>query len=149
MAETIEKIETVELTETPAEIKPYSFRKLSSDDIFLMLRIFGKIGVKELKKCFEGDSLESVIASFKNSDKSDKALVAIGVSIGFDGVDIILNNLPKCDKEIYQLLTQVANGSVTEEQIRADALLFMEMLVDFVKKEEFPAFIKVVSKLFK
>jgi hypothetical protein len=149
MAETIVKNETVAQTETPEEVKAYSFRKLSSEDIFLMMRILGKIGVKELKNCFEGESLEMVIASIDKNGLNDKALVGLGVAIGFDGVDIILNNLPKCDREIYQLLAQVAAGSVTEEQIKADAVLFMEMLVDFVKKEEFPAFFKVVSKLFK
>lgn len=128
--------------------KPYTFRKLASEDIFLMLRIFGKIGVRELKKCFEGDSLTELVASYKDSGGDAKALTAIGLSVGFDAVDIILNNLPKCEKEIYQLLAQVAKG-VTEAEIRSDAILFMEMLVDFVKKEEFPAFIKVVSKLFK
>ena len=149
MAETIVKNETVAQTETPAEVKAYSFRKLSSEDMFLMMRIFGKIGVKEFKSCFEGDSLKDVMTNFTSAEKNDKSLISIGVSIGFNVVDLILNNLPKCETEIYQLLAQVANGSVTEKQIRADAILFMEMLVDFVKKEEFPAFIKVVSRLFK
>ena len=145
MSETIENKETVEQA---AEVKRYSFRKLSSEDMFLMLRIMGKIGVKELKGCFEGDSLAMLMANFKANGANDKALVGLGVSVGFDVVDILLNNLPKCEKEIYLLLAQVSDG-VTEEEIKADALLFMEMLVDFVKKEEFPDFIKFVSKFFK
>jgi hypothetical protein len=141
MAETIVN----ETKEQVAEVKPYTFRKLSSEDMFLMMRICGKIGVKELKNCFGGDTVE-MLSSLK--DNGEQSLVGIGVSIGFDIVDIVLNNLPKCEKEIYQLLAQVAEG-VTEADIKADALLFMDMLVDFVKKEEFPAFIKVVSRLFK
>ena len=133
--------------ETVNEAKPYTFRKLASDDIFLMLRIFGKIGVRELKGCFNADSIDELVSSFKNLD-NEQLLTSIGISVGFDAVDILLNNLPKCENEICQLLTQVSVG-VTEAEIRADAILFMEMLVDFVKKEEFPAFIKVVSKLFK
>lgn len=146
MSETIEKVETVEQA---AEEKRYTFRKLSSDDLFLMMRILGKIGLKELKNCFEGDSLAMFVKAIDKNGLDEKALVGLGVAIGFDGVDMILNNLPKCDKEIYQLLTQVAAGSVTENEIREDALLFMEMLVDFVKKPEFPGFFRVVSKLFK
>jgi hypothetical protein len=145
MTETIEKAETVE----QAEEKRYTFRKLSSTDIFLMLKIFGKIGVKELKNCFKGDSLDMLINAVDKNGVDGKAVAAIGVAIGFDGVDIILNNLPKCEQEIYQLLAQVANESVTVDEIKADALLFMEMLVDFVKKEEFPAFFAVVSRSFK
>lgn len=146
MTETIEKNETAEQA---AEEKRYTFRKLSSPDIFLMLRIFGKIGVKELKNCFKGESLEMLIDAVDKNGLDGKAIAAIGVSVGFDGVDIILNNLPKCEQEIYQLLAQVADGSVTVDEIKEDALLFMEMLADFIKKEEFPAFIKVVSKWFK
>ena len=149
MSETIEKVETAETVEQAEEVKRYTFRKLSSDDIFLMLRILGKIGVKELKTCFEGDTLSMFIAAIDKNGLDAKTLTGLGVSIGFDGVDILLNNLPKCDKELYQLLAQVANGSVTENEIREDALLFMEMLVDFVKKPEFPGFFKVVSKLFR
>lgn len=146
MDETIKKMETVEQAE---EEKRYTFRKLSSDDIFLMLRILGKIGVKELKGCFEGDSLAMFVKAIDKNGLDEKTLVGLGVAIGFDGVDILLNNLPKCDTEMYQLLTQVAAGSVTEDEIREDALLFMEMLVDFVKKPEFPGFFRVVSKLFR
>lgn len=153
MAEIIESKELVEQTAAAPEVleaeKRYTFRKLSSDDMFLMLTIFGKIGVRELKKCFNGESLESLIASFKGAVSNDKALVQIGVSIGFDAVDIILGNLPKCKNEIYQLLSDATDGAITVDEISSDALLLMEMLVDFVHKEEFPAFIKVVSKLFK
>lgn len=145
MTETIEKVETDE----QAEEKRYTFRKLSSTDIFLMLKIFGKIGVKELKNCFKGDSLDMLIAAVDKNGLDGKAIAAIGVAVGFDGVDIILNNLPKCEHEVYQLLAQVADGSVTADEIKEDALLFAEMLVDFIKKDEFPAFIKVVSRLFK
>jgi hypothetical protein len=60
---------------------------------------------------------------------------------------VIFNNLPKCEKEIYQLLAQVSGMS--EDEVKKDGILFTEMLFDFVKKEEFPAFIKVVSRLFK
>jgi hypothetical protein len=127
--------------------KPYTFRKLSSDDFFLMVSILGKIGIKELKNCFQGESLESVLASFRGSGDDEKALVAVGVAVGFDAVDVILRNLPKCKNEIYALLAQVSG--MTEDEIRKDMILFTEMLVDFVKKEEFPDFIKVVSKLFK
>lgn len=149
MKETIketEAIDTASVTE-----KPYTFRKLSSEDMFLMFRIIGKIGIKEFKNCFNGDNLNSLIASFKqsggNDNNSAKALTAIGVSVAFDAIDIILNNLPKCEKEIYQLLAQTSD--LDEETIKTDAILFTEMVIDFVKKEEFPAFIKVVSKLFK
>lgn len=144
MNEAIEMKEPVEAVE-PA--KPYTFRKLSAEDMFLMFTIIKKIGVKEFKNCFEGEALETLITAFKNSGGDEKALTAVGVSIGFDAVDLILGNLPKCEKEIYALLAQVSG--MTEDEVKKDMILFTEMAIDFVKKEEFPAFIKVVSKLFK
>jgi hypothetical protein len=149
MTEAIEKNEAVEQEAASENKKPYTFRKLSSDDVFLMFAILGKIGVKELKHAFSGDALELLIQSFKQSGESDnaKVLTAVGVNVGFDAVDMILNNLPKCKEEIYQMLSNCSGLDV--DTIRADALLFAEMVTDFVKKEEFPAFIKVVSKLFK
>lgn len=144
MAETIEMKEPVEAVETA---KPYKFRKLSAEDMFLMFRIIKKIGVNEFKKCFEGEALETLVTAFKNSGGDEKALTAVGVSIGFDAVDLILGNLPKCEKEIYQLLAQVSG--MTEDEVKKDMILFTEMVIDFVKKDEFPDFIKVVSRLFK
>lgn len=150
--------ETIEIKEnaTAAEVseqetaKPYTFRKLSSDDMFLMCAIVKKIGLKELKTCIEGEELEKMIDVFQNTeegaDKED-ALLAVGAGAVVNVIDVILGNLPKCKEEIYQLLSDVSGLSV--DAIRADALLFTEMLIDFFKKKEFPAFIKVVSKLFK
>ena len=147
MTEAIEMKEPVEAVETVEPVKPYTFRKLSAEDMFLMFTIIKKIGVNEFKKCFEGDAIETLVTAFKNSGGDEKALTAVGVSIGFDAIDLILGNLPKCEKEIYTLLAQVSG--MTEDEVKKDMILFTEMVIDFVKKEEFPAFIKVVSKLFK
>ena len=152
MKETIEMKEPVEAAEVVEQEtpKPYTFRALSSDDIFLMCSIIKKIGLKELKTCIEGEELEKLIDVFKDTeDGADKenALLAVGAGAVVNVIDVIIGNLPKCKEEIYQLLSDTSNLSVDE--IRADALLFTEMLIDFFKKKEFPAFIKVVSKLFK
>lgn len=127
--------------------KPYAFRRLSAEDMFLMFRIIGKIGVKEFKSCFEGEALEAMVSAFKGADEKEKALTAVGVSVGFEALDILMNNIPKCEKEVYKLLAQTS--TLDEDVIKADAILFTEMIIDFVKKEEFPDFFRAVSKLFK
>jgi hypothetical protein len=143
--------EATEMKKEPVEMeKPYTFRKLSAEDMFLMFKIIGKIGIKEFRACFEGDTLKGLLASAQRGEDGkidNNAIMAIGVSVGFEIADLILNNLPKCEKEIYKLLAQVAG--MTEDDVKKDAILFTEMVFDFVKKEEFPAFIKVVSRLFK
>lgn len=144
MTETIERMNETEVT----ELKPaYTFRKLAAEDMFLMFSIIKKIGLKEFKQCFEGDTLNTLVNQFKAEGGDDKALTAVGMSLGIDLIDLVLGNLPKCEREIYQLLAQTSD--LTEDEIKSDMILFTEMVVDFVKKEEFPAFIKVVSRLFK
>ena len=157
MTETINIPENMEQPETAeAAVKPYTFRKLSGDDMFLMFSIIKKIGLKEFKQCFEGDNIKGLVEAFtkskdgenaEESGNNDKSIMSIGFAVGFDALDVILGNLPKCKEGIYQLLSQTSN--LSEDVIRADALLLTEMIIDFFKKEEFPAFIKVVSKLFK
>lgn len=140
-----EPVEAVETVEQEA-VKPYNFRRLTSKDIFLMTKILGKIGIRQFKGCFEGEALDSLVKAFKKN-KTDDALLQIGVAVGFEGVDIIIGNLYKCENDIYQLLSNVSGVPVST--IEEDAILFTEMLVDFFKKPEFPDFIKVVSKLFR
>ena len=152
MKETTNVKEPIDAIETVEEEmkKPYTFRKLSSDDLFLMLGIIKKIGIKELKQSFDMEKLKEPLAAYKEAESGEgkeKALLSIGVEVGIDAADIILGNLPKCKEPVYQLLANVSGMS--EDEIRADALLFAEMVIDFFKKKEFPAFIKVVSKLFK
>lgn len=146
----------IEPEETEAiEPKLYSFRPLKSTDVFLMSKIISKIGINEFTKSFEKDEIKKMIASFTDNkeetegeSKSDSIASAVGLSVALEIANIILGNLPKCEKEIMQLLASVSGKDVkTIENL--DAVVFLEMVVDFVKKEEFKDFIKVASKLFK
>ena len=152
MREAIKTKETV-MEDKPIEqetVKPYTFRKLSADDMFLMFSILKGIGLKELKQSFEMGQIKELMKVYQEADPDngkDKALAALGVDVALNVADILLGNLPKCKEPLYDLLASVSG--MPKDEIRADALLFTEMVIDFVKKEEFPAFIKVVSKLFR
>ena len=149
MTEAIEKINEIEETEE----KPYKFRRLCAEDIFPMFTIIKKIGIREFKTILgEGDEFKKLVSSaFKKNVEGDKAendIIESGLSVAMDVVDIIVGNLPKCENEIFKLLAQTSN--LDEKAIRKmDFASFFEMIVDFVKKEEFKDFIKAVSKLFK
>ena len=119
-----------------ATAKPYTFRKLSAEDMFLMFRILGKIGVNEFKSCLDNDTLTKLGGAVKGEKVDESAFAAVGLTAALDIVNVILNNLPKCEREIYQLLAQVAG--ITEDEVKSDAIMFTEMVIDFVKKEEFP-----------
>ncbi len=155
----VEIVDTAEIAE--AVEKPYTFRKLGSTDIFLMTKIIKAIGINEFMACLKGDSLKSILKTFidsnaadKDADKEDAAdndsIFMMGALAGIlEIANVIIGNLHKCEQEIYQLLSQTSNLSVEEITAEGNAVMFVEMVIDFIKKDEFKDFIEVVSKLFK
>ena len=127
--------------------KPYEFRKLGGTDMFLMFKIIGKIGVKEFNACFENDGIKNMVGSMMGENVDTPASITY-ISMCLEVADVIFKNLPKCENDIFQMLSQTSNLSIDE--VKALGLAeFTEMVIDFIKKEEFKDFIKVVSKLFK
>ena len=144
--------------EAPVE-KPYTFRRLSSPDVFPMFKIISLIGVNEFTACFEKDGIKKLIASMTGKNEGENATgneneeqfdatSVVGISVILEVANVIFGNLSKCESYIYQLLSQTSNLSV-EEIKSMDMIVFTEMVIDFIKKEEFKDFIKVVSRLFK
>ncbi len=139
--------------ETSTAAKPYTFRQLGGEDMFLMFRIIGKIGVKEFNACFENDGIRQLIAGIaeekaaEGEDEKSAPSAVTYIAVILEIADVIFKNLPKCEDEVFKLLSQTSD--LTIEQVKALSLAqFTEMVVDFIKKEEFRDFIKVVSKLF-
>lgn len=140
--------------ETSTAAKPYTFRQLGGEDMFLMFRIIGKIGVKEFNACFENDGIRQLIAGMaeekatEGEDEKSAPSAVTYIAVILEIADVIFKNLPKCEDEVFKLLSQTSN--LTIEQVKVLSLAqFTEMVVDFIKKEEFKDFIKVVSKLFR
>ena len=135
---------------TPAEetaVKPYTFRPLEAPDIFPMFKIIKAIGINEFTACFEKDGVKNMIASFTGESDEDMSSI-VGISVVLEIADVIIGNLPKCEAEIYQLLSQTSGMTVAKIK-KMGMVEFVEMVIDFIKKDEFKDFIKVVSKLFK
>ena len=149
--EIVETVETVE--------KPYTFRLLGAPDIFLMAKIIKQIGIKEFKACFKSDGIKSLVQNMimdekakgddnKDGDDNDSNFISVGVGVALEIADVILGNLPKCENDIYQMLSQTSNLTVEEIKAPGNAVMFVEMVIDFIKKEEFRDFFGVVSRLF-
>lgn len=132
--------------------KPYEFRKLGAPDVFDMVRIINKIGIKEFKTCFEGDGIKSMIKGLIESEKEesgdDSNIVRVGVGVAMEIASILFEKLPDIENDLYKLLAQTSNLTVEEIKAPGNAVMFFEMVIDFLKKEEFPDFMRVVSKLF-
>lgn len=134
-------------------VKPYTFRTLGGEDMFLMFRIIGKIGVKEFNACFEHDGIKHLVAAMmgeklKEQDAEEATVSVTYITVVLEVADVIFRNLPKCETEIFQMLSQTSNLSVAQVK-KLNLAQFTEMVIDFIKKEEFKDFIKVVSGLFK
>ncbi len=148
MAEsTTKKTEIMETAEQiqPTE-KPYTFRKLSTEDIFPMFRLLNKIGLKDMKN---NDNLKRIIFLFTGGSVDGKVDVnEIGIDMFLELACLITESIPNAEAEIYTLLSSTSDRTTEEIKAQAPAVTF-EMILDFVKKEEFADFFKVVSKLFK
>lgn len=142
-------IEQNAVKETVPE-KAYTFRKLNSTDTFLMFKIIGKIGVNEFTACFEKDALQKMLARVSGDTENGGAntTTVMGISVILEIANVIMNNVPKCEAEIYEMLSNTSNLTVDEVK-GLDFVDFASMVIDFIKKDEFKDFIKVVSRLFK
>ena len=124
--------------------KVYTFRKLNSTDTFLMFKIIGKIGINEFTECLGDDMVKQI---FKRSENDENAGGLGGIAFILQLANVVIGNIPKCENEIYQMLSNTSN--LTVEQVKGlDFTTFAEMVIDFIKKEEFKDFIKVVSRSF-
>lgn len=128
------------------QVPVYTFRKLGAPDVFLMFKILGKIGISEFTGCLDKDSVKKLLANLTGNGNGDNVTV-VGISVMLEAANVILGNLPKCEQEIYQMLANTSNLSVKQVK-ELDMITFMEMVVDFVKKEEFRDFVGVASRLF-
>ena len=117
----------------------YELRMLGARDIAPVATILSKIGLKEIKKCFNPEELKEVGKG--NAE-------AVGLTIAFEIASVVLANYAKCQDDIFKFLASLSGMDKKHiEDLPLDT--FAEMLIDVVKKEEFGDFFKVVSKLFK
>jgi hypothetical protein len=130
------------------EVKPYKFRKLTTQDLFPMLKLLNKIGFKDLK---ENEGLRKIIFAFSGGTVKDKNTIdvnALGMDMFLEIACLIVENVPKCEAELYTLLAQTSDLSIEQIQKQGMDVTF-SMIIDFIKKEEFSDFFKVALRLFK
>lgn len=135
------------IEQAPEKVPVYTFRKLDAPDVFLMFKILSKIGISEFADCFSKDNVKQMLGKLTGTNNSGNTTI-VGISVMLEAANVILGNLPKCETEIYQMLSSTSNLSVKEVKA-LDMITFTKMVIDFVKKEEFRDFIQVVSELFK
>ena len=144
--EIMNETEGMETTNQVQPEKPYTFRRLSTQDIFPMLRLLNKIGLKDLR---DNDNIKNIVMlSTSAAGKKKLDVNRIGMDVFLEIACLIVDNIPKCEVELYSLLSQTSDRTVDEIKAQ-DMAVTLEMIVDFIRKEEFGDFFKAVLKLFK
>ena len=125
----------------------FELRELKSQDIFPMMKILGNIGMDELKDIVSGENIKSLITTTNAENKNEDVATVLGFNLVLEIAGVVMNNLPKCEKDIYKFLGGLSG--MTEKQI-ADLpmVTFAEMIMAVIDKDEFKDFFKVVSRLF-
>ena len=138
--------------------KPYMLREFKADDLFLMASIINQIGWKEFKTVLKDEEIREKIANARkkkaeaketeSDDKQmDSVLADVGLPIFIDIAGIILANMEKCKDSLYQLLSNLS-GMSRKEIADMKMSVFMDMIVDVIKKDDFNDFFKAASRLF-
>lgn len=152
------------------EEKAYTLGPLTAKEIFPMVSIIGKIGIKQITEYLTGGAFEKVAIRLKalfsknvegqpdagtenaaqirqQEDPSTMEWIA-GISVVVDVADIVIQHIPECKKEIIQILSNLSGMTPDKvEALRAD--IFFEMIIDVIKKEEFKNFYRVATKFIK
>ena len=136
--------------------KTYELRNLEADDLFIMIGIISKIGIKEFKGCFESDEVKAAITNVAkqkkdadaNEDAADDVVASIGISVALDIAAILLANIGKCKNDIYALLANLS-GMKEKEIAKLPIKTFTGMIFDLVKKKEFADFFQDAVKFLK
>lgn len=126
----------------------YELRVLKAQDIFIMTKIISAIGVKEFKSCFESDEVKKMLANMSNGEKNDELASSIGISVFMDITSIIISNLSACEGYIYKFLSSLS-GIPEKDIAELPMVVFTQMIIDVIKKEEFKDFIGAVSEFLK
>lgn len=134
--------------------KTYELRDLQADDLFVLVSIVSKIGIKEFKACFASDDVMAAVKSMAKKDEKEEAadnsndITSVGISVALDIAAILMANIGKCKNDIYALLANLS-GMKAADIAKLPVMTFTSMVVDLVKKKEFADFFQEAVKLFK
>ena len=122
-----------EISESMDVERPYTLRKLKDSDLFNVLNIFRKVGLKEFKDAF-------------TQITGGKSMEAIGYAVVFEMASIVISNLPSAESEIYALCSSLSG--IPEEEIKEMEFGTVPLMIyDAFGEVKNTSFFKVLSKL--
>lgn len=134
----------------PTEQKPYTLRALCAKDVFPMVKIIRKIGLKDIGKAFNPEEIKAITESVSEEENAtvDSIAETVGVAVVLKIVDVVMENLEMAEQEIFDFLGGLSSMNADDVgNLPMD--LFFEMLADTFQSKEFVGFMKVVSRFLK
>ena len=134
--------ETVETTveETVVE-RPYTLRRLKDSDLYPLLQILRKIGIKDMAK----EAFADVDTSGDAKSLKDR-VEEIGASVVFNMADLLIENIGKVSEDLYSMWSDIS-GIPAEEIKDMEFGTLPLMIYDSFAEVKNTAFFKVLFKL--
>lgn len=121
-------------------------RNIQANDLFALVRMLKKLGVKDLRSVFNTDEIKSLREKRKNGEKID--YVEIGINGVMSILTLLIEKLDVIENDFYVFVGNIANTKPTEiATMKIDK--FMELINEIVHKEEFKDFFNQALKLIK
>lgn len=120
-------------------------RALESNDLFTMIDIINKIGVDQVKKCFEKPEVMKLL---KEDNGTGELSNVIGYTIGFEIMSLVMSNITKAKDDIFSFVADLT-GEDKEKIVKLPPAQFIKIIQDITRKEEFTDFLSQVSEFFK
>ena len=122
-------------------------RNLQASDLFGMVRILKGIGLSKIKSAIDIDKIKEARKNM-TEENSAEITTQVGTEVILSVIEVIIENLPEVETEIYKFVGGVANMKPADVA-KLDASAFVDLLLEIFKKEEFTDFFKRASKLIK
>lgn len=125
----------------------FELKTLDGRDVFPMVSLIKKFGVENFKKLLQTNDIRKMID--EHGEINGEQLEAlVGMNIIIDVLAIIVENMGKCEQELFTFLARVANMSV-EEVGTLPLDVFGELITEVLSKKELKGFFAGVFKLLK
>ena len=122
-------------------------RNLQACDIFTMVKILNGIGLTKIKSVIDFDKIKELRKNMTDKNADDIAS-QLGTDLILSVVSVMFENLPAIESDLYKFVGSLA-GIKPADVAKLDFNVFVDLIFDIFKKEEFVDFFKRASKLIK
>lgn len=122
-------------------------RNLQASDIFTMVKILNGIGLSKVRSAIDFEKIKEARKSMTDENANNIAS-QVGTDVILSVVSVLFENLPEIESDLYKFVGSLA-GIKPAEVAKLDFNVFIDLIIDIFKKEEFVDFFKRASKLIK